>query len=863
MSKPKFKKLLVLLSLLPATVLPLTSISLKTDKKNNNYELRTTRAQTWQEQAYNSLLSNINSAWWLDQNLKASLLSDLKISDFNITEGTYLNNNALRAYMELFDKTNIDNKDLIIGEMFSFLVNKSLIFMHNPMTLGLKIKKDYSNLPHIGSDYKVFFSIVKQGGIAVGTVFQQFSRFEYLFQDNILSFTNKFKKVHDELKEIDFSYRNLTHDYKYIGSTLEQQRVCKKKVYEIYESLQTFKDYKDVSDALTEILNAKAKLYQKSLDWDVNFFKSKLRNIINSNNSYYYDINLDAILKNKLEELLIWKPDTNDINDFKTQFYSVYYNYFSNLINGKFISRFGYYITPNQRNKLWELPNQPKTLDEFILTKEFNTDLIKQWMILRIDTIFDTYVRINDKMRLIRGLENKYSKRIKSINYIEEADQNKKETYDRKIAEIKNITSIDVSELNHISEEIINAENNLTGTFKIWNFLCNLVPRVEWRKTDTVWQSVMKKEIGEFTGSTPQHWETFKWEDDQVHSKTRYIYNLITNDFKNEYIARRLVNLNNAQKDYYKGLVPNYEASNDKIGDNMMALNKVAIKPWAMQAKELDDYMKRLNDERNQYATVITTDNYLKADQDKKEAYDEAFANSTFIDFKWHSEVSNLRHALFLAKNALNGDANILKDQINASQWTTSSEKTSLIQKADKMTSATIAQTISEVTNDLKVMLQNHLQKLVNLNQAQNDQLKTETGKLTKITELFTQYDKGQTLDQTMKTLKELIVDLKPVFDKPNYKEAEQSKKQAFDNAYQALTFTDGKANDEVLTLIKNANDAKDNLDGLLRVQAEKDKLKLKLIIMPNLTKDKKITLKIKPIKQQVLLILQKLDKKF
>ncbi|RMA78664.1 hypothetical protein JN00_0307, partial [Metamycoplasma subdolum] len=49
MSKPKFKKLLVLLSLLPVSALPLTSISLKTDKQNNNKitETRATRAEPW------------------------------------------------------------------------------------------------------------------------------------------------------------------------------------------------------------------------------------------------------------------------------------------------------------------------------------------------------------------------------------------------------------------------------------------------------------------------------------------------------------------------------------------------------------------------------------------------------------------------------------------------------------------------------------------------------------------------------------------------------------------------------------------------------------------------------------------------
>ncbi|PEH09227.1 hypothetical protein CP353_09875 [Lactobacillus sp. UMNPBX2] len=228
-------------------------------------------------------------------------------------------------------------------------------------------------------------------------------------------------------------------------------------------------------------------------------------------------------------------------------------------------------------------------------------------------------------------------------------------------------------------------------------------------------------------------------------------------------------------------------------------------------ATGLDQDMGQLKDEVADDSDLRDSVNYKNADQEKQAAYDEAVSAAKAIlakDGKNEAspEVKNAQAAVKAAKEALNGDTKLATAKDEANKAINALENLNDAQKQGALAAVTAATTVDEVTT------------------AKN----TATG-----------------LDQDMGQLKDEVADDSDLRDSVNYKNADQEKQAAYDEAVsaaKAILAKDGK--NEASPEVKNAQAAvkaaKEALNGDTKLATAKDEANKAIEAMPNLSKEDK-----------------------
>ncbi|RMA77543.1 GA module protein [Metamycoplasma subdolum] len=471
---------------------------------------------------------------------------------------------------------------------------------------------------------------------------------------------------------------------------------------------------------------------------------------------------------------------------------------------------------------------------------------------------------------------------------------NHAQNYRQKIEEAYASTSIDKAELSEQIKQITIASNLVDGYKNIWKKFYDLINglNVQWldsnKKTEIINTTIT---------NSATNWDSIRWNDISIYEKIQNLYTSVSNSLTTFISTSSLCSdLNHNQRAKLLSLVPAFIPN--KVDEN--ATHITTLNNLSLEAIQTSEQMKLLKEEQAKRANIITTDNYKHADKDKKDAYDQAFANSNFTDAKTKAEVESLKTSLEQAREALNGDANLLeaakaalikeiqddeyletnqkqtliaevnlatqlsdldpireeidnyhkakleqlkndlKAKINATDWPTSSDKTFLLSKADNMTLKTSVQTYAEVTYELKNLLKNEVKSLENLNKAQKDKQALAIDAIKSIDKLILEHKQINELEKVMKELIDIQNEYKDVKTLVIYLEEKQDKKDAFDNAYNALTFSDAKDKTQVEALIKNVKDAKEALKGdSILDQAKKD-LKTEIDNNAKLNKEQK-----------------------
>ncbi|RMA78612.1 chromosome segregation ATPase [Metamycoplasma subdolum] len=354
----------------------------------------------------------------------------------------------------------------------------------------------------------------------------------------------------------------------------------------------------------------------------------------------------------------------------------------------------------------------------------------------------------------------------------------------------------------------------------------------------------------------------------------------------------KLTYLNDAQKDYFKGItLPQTEANE---------LNLTLQK-----AKYLDNLMKQVKELKDSNTNTNTTTNYLDSENNIKAEYDAAYNNLTFADAKNKVKVQTIIDNFNKAKNALNGDARIsakkeelkakvqaedeliidaakkqeltqkveqktsladlalveneienaiqtgidkvrqdLKQKIQKMAWAEAQIKNQLDAKVDSLTNKNFKATTDEIVTTAKQTLQAKVDTLPNLNEAQKQALKDKISLKKTIAEFVICYEEANNLEVSMKTLNETKTNNLNVKDTQNFKDADLEKQKCFEEAYNALTFIDNKDKVAVDALVQKLNDARNALNGTQKLNDEKAKLTQEINNDELLKDDQKNTLK-------------------
>ncbi|RMA77491.1 GA module protein [Metamycoplasma subdolum] len=324
------------------------------------------------------------------------------------------------------------------------------------------------------------------------------------------------------------------------------------------------------------------------------------------------------------------------------------------------------------------------------------------------------------------------------------------------------------------------------------------------------------------------------------------------------------VNLSQAQKDFLRN-----EATSKLDIDTFITLYDVTV-------INLVNIMQTLQDKKAEGTTLLTSQRYIDSDTNKKTEFDNALNALTFVDNKDKAQVQSLITNYENAKANLNGDSrlgsakDVLKMEIQNDPYLTIANKVTLSNKTDdaknladvekiraeknKLSSTNKANlenkkqeltekvnTIEEITNPIKqnlldkineatvdsvesvedevnsaivLILTNSLDSLTYLNKAQKDHYKSLIIVSKPAQELNQAFNDAKALNISMKALVDIKAEYKDVTKSTLYLEDTKEKQKAFDDAYNALTFTDAKDKTQVESLIKNVKTCKEALDG-------------------------------------------------
>ncbi|OHO70132.1 hypothetical protein HMPREF2580_06500 [Staphylococcus sp. HMSC036D05] len=247
-----------------------------------------------------------------------------------------------------------------------------------------------------------------------------------------------------------------------------------------------------------------------------------------------------------------------------------------------------------------------------------------------------------------------------------------------------------------------------------------------------------------------------------------------------KYDIADMKNLNDAQK----------QAITQSINN---ATLRTEVKQLLQQAKDLNSVMKDLKDKTKQTEADKTSPNYTEASDDRKEALNQALADAQAMIDKAHG--SNATH-----------------DQVQ--------------QVLDKLTQANQNLNGNKRVAEAKTDASNTIDQLKYLNPSQQQTAKDNVEQATKLAEIDAAKANAQVLNKSMGQLQQFINDAQSVENSDNYRQADDSKISAYDDALeQAQAIVQKNATeDEVKQAIHQISQAKNNLNGIARLDEARPK---------------------------------------
>ena len=195
--------------------------------------------------------------------------------------------------------------------------------------------------------------------------------------------------------------------------------------------------------------------------------------------------------------------------------------------------------------------------------------------------------------------------------------------------------------------------------------------------------------------------------------------------------------LNNAQKQSIKDMISH-------------AALRTEVKQLLQQAKTLDEAMKSLEDKTQVVITDTTLPNYTEASEDKKEKVDQTVSHAQAIIDK------------------ING-SNVSLDQVR--------------QALEQLTQASENLNGDQRVEEAKVHANQTIDQLTHLNSLQQQTAKESVNNATKLEEIATASNNAQALNKVMGKLEQFINHADSVENSDNYRQADDDKIIAYDEA--------------------------------------------------------------------------------
>lgn len=459
---------------------------------------------------------------------------------------------------------------------------------------------------------------------------------------------------------------------------------------------------------------------------------------------------------------------------------------------------------------------------------------------------------LNDAMKALNDVYKQTSKVIHSSQFINE-DQPEKDGYKQAIKDVEAVIykqtnpEMDPTVINNLTHQLENAQNNLHGDQKLAQAKQNAADTINGlthlneaqreaiinQNTNATTREQVKKNLdnaqaldqamasldnvvanknnvlnsSKYLNEDPKYQQPY----DQTIAAAEQLVNQTTNPTLDpnqvDIIKNRVLtaedNLHGVKKlDSDKAMAKYDIADMKNLNDAQKqaitqsinnATLRTEVKQLLQQAKDLNSVMKDLKDKTKQTEADKTSPNYTEASDDRKEALNQALADAQAMIDKAHG--SNATH-----------------DQVQ--------------QVLDKLTQANQNLNGNKRVAEAKTDASNTIDHLKYLNPSQQQTAKDNVEQATKLAEIDAAKANAQVLNKSMGQLQQFINDAQSVENSDNYRQADDSKISAYDDALeQAQAIVQKNATeDEVKQAIHQISQAKNNLNGIARLDEARPK---------------------------------------
>ncbi|RMA79154.1 hypothetical protein JN00_0004, partial [Metamycoplasma subdolum] len=901
MSKPKFKKLLVLLSLLPVTVLPLTSISLRTDKQNKNEiqselvtSTRATRAEpqwiTDAKKKLGDMLKDQFGIFWQWQD------SDYWIKEIAKIDGNSTYTSAPEKTFTFYFKRFVESLGIPTPDnQYTFINFRGFLgtTSSSRKVYEMKAQEIFDANTMAKPTYSWILSNTLETSSDIDRYFKDF--------EELVNNCKIIKYVSDAVSRIfhfwKYDYSNLKWSYKYIGST-------KTKQHSIDWRHDAAKDYlekaqSDHWDAVVPFITATDieinKLYPHSMEHDVDIIKNDLTTL-NTDNKIF-ELSEDPELETWFNELMSYTPELSTIQDYKKKYFQFFYKYLKNIYTGAVNTIEPVYITSKKLDDLMSNLNsnispltyeqdgwgskqtnysmeaiRPSYVPDGIVT--YMIDAITKW-----HTLNSSMKILNDELTLNLNYYSDY--KFNETSYYGIANTSLKQEYDLAFNNSQKI----YHNSNLDSEVILQAAESLKAIRTKIATLGEIdVARALVAKIDTIpWINSNKK----------TEYKNLIWDGTSILYKDNWIN--VCADIQQDFAK----SLGMAPIDDYIIRFENYEFLNDsqkiKIQEKANSLITQPIDPFLSTWDSRLQYHVYEYQDRSYIAAVmhfLYQEVYYDINEFRNKKLNYLYANvidKSNFDVEWqkvleistinYTELKNIQDSLYPKikekKDALQGIYKVremLIESTNKIKWEDQTWKETIIRDIigdlgydepndwtsmmtyweDYAVHSRIDKLYIHITNSFKENIKKK-SNFVNLIEAQKDKLiasipasvtNNVEANLNNIAYLNDLYDEAGKLDSAMLDLKNERNLYPTVITTTDYKYAYPSLKKAYDDAYNAASFTDYKDRAAVIKLLNDLKTAKANLNGDdLELGTEKDKLRAEINASQDLLDNEKTEL--------------------
>ncbi|RMA79152.1 hypothetical protein JN00_0006, partial [Metamycoplasma subdolum] len=881
MSKPKFKKLLVLLTLLPVTALPLTSISLKTDKQNNNKNelMNVTRADpAWIERERQRFIKLINDCWWLPSVTKKSFLN-IAQKDPRFQENSTSWQVVIVAIQALL---NPENKGA--GEAYYVAERLRASDSYISGSQKKQIIKRY-NTPKIKWPINEIHDLDKKAE-------STYVKLNNHLQNDLLPFARKFRELDNAMTKINDYYRldraNVMKTYMYIGTTDENQTAFDSHLITASQYLYDTSDNDTIEASIQlekTISKAKDNLYKKTVQDDFNELKSLFNEFINNPEYMIYPMNYGL----EFTELYNYVKNTtyvtlSNIIEFKKKFFQLFYRYTSRIVLQEAkLDIGGEYYYMNKATKQMFLDKFRNSMAGMNEDKDAGTNyslepLLSPYgplrMLMYLPYTFNklnvAFKNLKDEMKLYTNY-HRTSKPFNESYAWKAANKSLQDAYMKVYtdAQIDRVYDVE-SKVKAVQDLLAQARKNIENSQEYVNaskiFLENYV------KTKTQY---FINQNGSLSSSLLNDIKT---------AKTIEEINIILHKINNSFKLAFAVNPPSASSGIFRH--PQYDkiltskqkeiladkSSNLFDNDNLDVIQS----KWQMNldiiASESEEYYlafatcENIDKLIKDSSGLKTKLNFLYASAETAGKYNEAIEKGKNLTTVDTTELLQIQNNILDAKSEVNGHEMIrLKfvDAVKNGIWLKPDERNEILTKmggnpdswkVDEYWNDDIIYNNIKTTYDLfDLSLKNSFNKFKNVNAKQNETLlnkrppfinKKVEENLTNMSNMVALYEEALWLEKRMKELNRLRKEYTSITKETVYKYAYPSLRKAYDDAYTASNFTDYKNKDEVDKLITDLETARDNLNGdELELGVEKDKLRAEINASQDLLDNEKTEL--------------------